>query len=229
MDPFKKLRLEFAFSKLKRSLKRSKDEDFTPSKILELLFSNEFSLIQPWQFKGEFLNLLTQYHSSKPGFVMEIGTANGGTLFAHCKLAAKKATIISIDLPGGKFGGGYPDWKIPLYQEFARTGQHLHLIRASSHEQATLSQVKKLTGANELDYLLIDGDHTYEGVKKDYELYSPFVRKGGMIVFHDIATHPSSTCKVDVFWNEIKTTSEYKEYIDDLKQGKFGIGVLIKN
>ena len=48
-----------------------------------------------------------------------------------------------------------------------------------------------------------------------------------MIIFHDIAMHPSSTCKVDIFWNEIKEKFEHAEYIDDPKQGRFGIGVLI--
>ena len=227
MKPLKKLRLKFAFLRLKRALKKLKNFDFTPVNTLEILFSKELSLIQPWQYKGEFFKLLSQYHALNPKFVMEIGTANGGTLFGHCKLAAKNATIISVDLPGGKFGGGYPDWKMPIDQEFACSGQQLHLIRANSTDDATISMVNNLLGGNKLDYILIDGDHTYEGVKKDFEIYSPFVKKGGMIVFHDIAIHPNSACKVDVFLNEIKIDFQHMEYIDDAKQGRFGIGVLI--
>ena len=177
MNLFGKIRLKFAFSKLKNTLKKIKDNDFTPEQILDMLFRNEFALIQPWQFKGEFLKLLKQFYSAQPGFVMEIGTANGGTLFAHCKLALKNATVISVDLPGGKFGGGYPDWKVPVYNEFARSEQQLHLFRANSHEETTVSKIKNILAGNELDYLLIDGDHTYEGVKKDFDLYSPFVKK----------------------------------------------------
>jgi hypothetical protein len=30
-----------------------------------------------------------------------------------------------------------------------------------------------------VDFLFIDGDHTYEGVKKDFEMYSPLVRREG--------------------------------------------------
>jgi len=36
-----------------------------------------------------------------------------------------------------------------------------------------------------IDFLHIDGDHTYEGVKLDWELYSPKVRPGGYITVHD--------------------------------------------
>jgi len=36
-----------------------------------------------------------------------------------------------------------------------------------------------------IGYLHIDGDHSYDGVKSDWELYSPKVRPGGYITIHD--------------------------------------------
>lgn len=36
-----------------------------------------------------------------------------------------------------------------------------------------------------IDFLFIDGDHTYEGVKKDFELYSKLLTENGVIVIHD--------------------------------------------
>jgi hypothetical protein len=36
-----------------------------------------------------------------------------------------------------------------------------------------------------IDYLHIDADHSYEGVKKDFELYSNLVKEHGMITIHD--------------------------------------------
>ena len=36
-----------------------------------------------------------------------------------------------------------------------------------------------------IDYLHIDADHTFEGVKKDFELYSQRMNKGGIITIHD--------------------------------------------
>ena len=36
-----------------------------------------------------------------------------------------------------------------------------------------------------IDMLFIDGDHSYEGVKRDWELFSPHVTQFGVVVFHD--------------------------------------------
>ena len=36
-----------------------------------------------------------------------------------------------------------------------------------------------------ISLLFIDGDHSYEGVKKDTLSWEPFVKKGGTILFHD--------------------------------------------
>ena len=36
-----------------------------------------------------------------------------------------------------------------------------------------------------IDFLFIDGDHSYEGVKKDFELYSKIISDNGTIVLHD--------------------------------------------
>ena len=40
---------------------------------------------------------------------------------------------MSVDLPLGHFGGGYPLFKAPLYRSFARVGQSIELVRADSH------------------------------------------------------------------------------------------------
>lgn len=40
---------------------------------------------------------------------------------------------------------------------------------------------------NNLDFVYVDGDHSYESVKKDLRLYYPKVRKGGVIGGHDFS------------------------------------------
>ena len=198
----------------------------TVVEIIDFLFSEKAVLITPWQFKSEITSLFTLYETLDAKNVLEIGTANGGTLFGHCRLANEKATIISIDLPDGQYGGGYPDWKVPIYKNFAKKNQALHLIRASSHDVETISQVQQILKGQQLDYLFIDGDHSYEGVKKDFELYHPFVKKGGIIIFHDIVAHIHSSCKVDQFWKEIKFEFKHVEFIDSPSQECYGVGVL---
>jgi len=41
--------------------------------------------------------------------------------------------------------------------------------------------VRGILGSRKLDFLFIDGDHSYEGVRRDFEMYSPLVREGGII------------------------------------------------
>lgn len=36
-----------------------------------------------------------------------------------------------------------------------------------------------------IDFLFIDGDHTHEGVKKDFDLYSKLLSENGLIIIHD--------------------------------------------
>jgi predicted O-methyltransferase YrrM len=182
------------------------------------------------QVKEEFVELLKIFKELNPKYILEIGTANGGTLFCFCKLAQDDATIISIDLPKGEFGGGYPEWKIPIYQAFAKENQKLYLLRKDSHKQETLEEVKKILNGNQLDFLFIDGDHSYEGVKKDFEIYSPLVKKGGIIAFHDIAPkgNPEFVGGVPTIYQEIKLNYNYKthEIIKNLNQDDWGIGVI---
>ena len=85
----------------------------------------------------------------------------------------------------------------------------------------------------ECDFLFIDGDHTKEGVKEDFESYSPLVRDGGWIGFHDILDteyHRSGRAGVIVevcdLWNEIKDKYEITEIIDPNDQSMMGIGVI---
>ena len=44
-----------------------------------------------------------------------------------------------------------------------------------------------------IDYLHIDGDHSYEGVKRDFELYSTIMNPNGIISIHDTDSEYQST------------------------------------
>jgi len=127
--------------------------------------------IKPSQIYTEILSLAKIIHDLRPKTLLEIGTASGGSLFLFCQVAEPDAIVISVDLPGGPFGGGYPEWRIPLCKSFAKERQRIHLIRADSHDPKTLEIVKKILGNSKLDFLFIDRDHTYEGVKRDFKMY----------------------------------------------------------
>jgi predicted O-methyltransferase YrrM len=173
------------------------------------------------QVRSEILQLGKLLRESAPKRSLEIGTNYGGTLFLLCSVSAPNAQIISLDLPFGPFGGGYPKRKIPLYRQFPRGRQELHLLRADSHAPETKERVLQLLGGEKLDYLFLDGDHRYEGVRSDFEMYAPMVRSGGMVAFHDIVTYRRETkCEVRTFWNEVKSRYEHREIIEECVDGR---------
>jgi predicted O-methyltransferase YrrM len=197
-----------------------------PSELIAQTFNYCNAFLAPIQIEEELASLLEDVRRLGPKTVVEIGTSMGGTLYLWTRLAQPDAVIISVDLPGGQFGGGYSPLRTPIYRRFARERQALHLMRADSHENSTLEQVKGFLGGLAVDLLFIDGDHTYEGVRKDWEMYSPLVRPGGLVVFHDVAGNYDTT-QVKRFWDEIKTGYRYSEYMVH-PRGQYGIGVLYK-
>ena len=206
--------------------------------ILEAMFnkSSAISLLyEPIQVRWEIEQLLNLLKRQRPKYILEIGTARGGTLLLWTKIAAEDALIVSIDLPGGPFGGGYPYLKGLIYRLFKEKEQQIKLIRNDSHDPRTLEKVKNILKGKKFDFLFIDGDHTYDGVKKDFTMYSPLVRKGGIIAFHDIVPGPPELVGgVPKFWEELRENVSIKnqylkhiEIVKDWKQKGYGIGILI--
>jgi predicted O-methyltransferase YrrM len=167
------------------------------------------------QVRSEILQLGKILQELAPSRSLELGTNYGGTLLLLCRISPPGAKIISADLPNGRFGGGYPLRKIPLFRRFPRAGRQLHLIRGDSHAPGTRERVLRILGGEPLDYLFIDADHTYAGVQRDFEMYTPLVRSGGIVVFHDIVTYRRETeCQVEKFWNEIKPRYRHLEIVE---------------
>ena len=186
-----------------------------------------FAWISGWQVESELLSMLESARQAKPKVIAEIGTARGATLLPWCRMA--QAKVLSIDLEGGIHGGGYLPIRQRLYQEFTwgRPGVQLHLLQENSQSPATVAKAKEFLQNDAIDVLFIDGDHTYQGVKKDFELWSPLVRPGGLIFFHDILPHKTvEHCEVDKLWAELKPRYPHAEFIGDPKQGWAGIGML---
>jgi predicted O-methyltransferase YrrM len=181
------------------------------------------------QSSGEIRSFLTLLEADPPGAVLEIGTARGGTLFLLAQVAREDALLVSIDVPGGDYAfGGRPEYKrrSRLYRALGRDRQRIAYIAGDSHREETLTEARTVLGGEPLDLLFIDGDHTRKGVELDYRMYSPLVRSGGLVAFHDIVPGPPEAVGgVPSFWREIRT-SEAIEIVEDWEQRAFGIGVL---
>ena len=148
-------------------------------------------------------------------------------MFLLTRIAAPDATFITVDLPGGPFGEGYPEWMSPMMRSFAKPEQIIRLLRVDSHSPDTLADIQRILDGREVDLLFIDGDHRYEGVKRDFEMYSGLVRRGCPITFHDIVPgDPEIVGGVPRFWEEVKGEYESAEFVKDWNQGGFGIGLI---
>lgn len=205
--------------------------------VVDFLMAEGHGGIEAWQIEEEFRALARLVERTRPRTVLEIGTADGGTLFAHARLAHEDALIVSIDLPHGPFGGGYPPWRIPLYESFAGPRQELVLLGVDSHAPATAELLERVLGGRRIDYAFIDGDHTFDGVRQDFELCLRFAAPDAVIAFHDIARTPSpewieaaATAPGDPgvhgFWEQVRRRYAHEEFIRDPDQAGYGIGVL---
>lgn len=84
------------------------------------------------------------------------------------------------------------------YPSRLKEGQDRHrFILADSHADST----HDLVSDRKYGLLLIDGDHRYEGARKDWELYYDLVSPGGYIIFHDVL---NEDCGVPKLWEEVK-------------------------
>ncbi|MBI4708036.1 MAG: class I SAM-dependent methyltransferase [Candidatus Omnitrophica bacterium] len=137
--------------------------------------------------------------SAKEPVVVEIGSWLGKSSVILGKgLKKKKAgklfCIDPFDASGDKIGE--EDYHrraerlgIPLVEKFIR-----NLKKCGVFEYVEILQGKswEFSGEwnKEVDFLFIDGDHSYEAVLRDYLDWGKFVKKGGFIGFHDVAMNP---------------------------------------
>jgi 23S rRNA U2552 (ribose-2'-O)-methylase RlmE/FtsJ len=163
------------------------------------------------QIQQEFDVFLNYVKNKK--IILEIGTNQGGTLYQMMQVAAEDAEIISIDI--------LPDGVIPppmaLMQSWKKPKQILHILRMDSHKEETLKEVKKILHGRRIDIAFIDGDHSEEGISRDYDMYGDLC---DIIGFHDICHEP-----VKKVWCELN--GEKIEFIHEVSQVWGGIGCLI--
>ena len=179
------------------------------------------------QIESEITGLVERMKAILPVVVCEIGARSCGTSFMMSQAVPTVKTIIGLDL---EFSG----WK-KMY-DFSRSGMEIKNIAGSSYDPATVKKVEELLAGRSIDMLFIDGDHSYEGVTKDFLCYRHLVRDGGLIGFHDIVPdHKTRFGKTDtagyaggvpILWSHLKQRYDHNEYINNPEQDGCGIGVL---
>jgi cephalosporin hydroxylase len=124
------------------------------------------------QDKFEFWRILEVLASRPPKIVVEIGVDTGYYL-KSIREAFNPELMIGMD----------NSWDRNEY----KPGKDTYVgMNYNSRSSSALEALKGILAGRPIDFLFIDGDHTYGGVKSDWEMYSPLVRKGGGVVgFHD--------------------------------------------
>ena len=150
-------------------------------------------LIQVYE---ELVNLAYWIRGFAPHNVLEIGTV-GATFFLLSRLSTGKK--VSVDVRDMR----------PRLHHFM-FGHDWRFFQGDSQTPQMQTQVRSF--CEEFDLIFIDGDHRYEGVKRDFENYRPLLSNRGVILFHDVdpdhAFKGSAAGDVWKFWADLDEGSK---------------------
>lgn len=149
-----------------------------------------------------------------PQIVVEIGCDVGGTLYCWRQVCDEVYGITLPDnsWPTGGQGNGY------------RLKDHgAVILRGDSHSRASKAWLEGHLDGRSVDVLHIDGDHSYDGVRTDFEMYEPLVRPRGLVLIHDVLNERDPRVEVPKFWNELG-----RGYVIASPRNPLGFGVWTK-
>lgn len=135
---------------------------------------------------GEFFESLIKLNKCKS--IVEIGVAWASTTRYLCRAA--QAT--------GGFVNGYDIWgeygENRKWKPFTTRDKCDELLRSGGFDNFELTQVDSQSPGfkdffdsrhNSIDFAFIDGDHSYKGVKSDFDIVYPHLAQKGIIALHD--------------------------------------------
>ena len=112
--------------------------------------------------------------------IVEIGIAEGASALELRRVADPNATIYLID--------PFLKTKNFPYINFTRLVAHRYVDLCRNANVSWLEDysfnASKMWQKN-IDFLFIDGDHSYDGCLKDWKEWSPFIVENGVVAFHD--------------------------------------------
>ncbi len=123
---------------------------------------------------AEYLKTLVEQR--KPHIAVEIGCYIGfSTLHLASALEANnQGMLYSFDLDTGK-----------AREHIARAGLSSRVHFTDGNSSVTGNEMRHIL-AQGIDFLFIDGDHTRRGCLRDARVFLPWLKRGGLLILHDI-------------------------------------------
>ncbi len=159
----------------------------------------------------------------KPRLIVELGTHSGNSFFAICQAIKEnglQTKCYAVDTwLGDKHTGYYYE---DVYTSVAKHQQENYpdntvLLRMTFNEALTLFENKRI------DLLHIDGLHTYEGVKQDFENWLPKLSEKAIVLFHDTRIKMKDF-GVWRFWDEVSKKYPSFEFYHGCGVGVLAVG-----
>lgn len=121
-------------------------------------------------------------HAAGKKRVVEIGIWHGVTTKVLRNAMASDGILLGVDpYPKGRFG--FSVQRVIAQREIARvTVGTMEWQRLTGVEAARFYAASKRPPP---DFIFIDGDHSYEGLRGDWEAWNPLVAPHGIIALHD--------------------------------------------
>ncbi len=160
---------------------------------------------------------------TKPKILVELGAFSGTSYCAFCQTVKKlnlSTKCYAIDNWQGDPHGGY--YGEEVFQDLKqhhdiRYGMFSTLIRSEFDEAV------KHFGDKSIDLLHIDGYHTYEAVKHDFETWLPKLSDSAIVLFHDTNEY-TSDFGIWKFWDEVRPNYPSFEFNHGHGLGILGVG-----
>jgi predicted O-methyltransferase YrrM len=129
-------------------------------------------------------------HAAGRRCLVEIGSWHGVTTRRLREAMAPDAVLYGVDpYRAGRLGIGFQRYIAQVEVNQVANG-HVRWVRETG-ESAAQTLGPELAGR--LEFIFIDGDHSFEGLRKDWEGWSPLVAPGGVVALHDSRSTPART------------------------------------
>tara|TARA_Y100000389_G_scaffold29518_1_gene25126 strand:+ start:2602 stop:3321 length:720 start_codon:yes stop_codon:yes gene_type:complete len=123
---------------------------------------------------------------------LEIGVFKGSSI-CLCMQNPINVNYTGIDFFNVNYGHKYPKENVIKNIDKYNIYNHKYqLITGNSTQETTYKQLNGL-----YDIIFIDGDHSYSGVLKDFNIYNKFIKNKSFIIFDDYVTTGSVKSAVD--------------------------------